>query len=258
MKIERFIYSIISLILIFILLVLTVMFSEHYFLFFILMIIIIIPNNILKRKEQRNKIQILLSYSNTGNTDKYIEDIKDLHKKSIMSISDKTMDEISVGLALISAGEFEKAEQLMIELSKKQSKISDITMIFYLRFCADYFFYTNKVEELKLIVDKLEHVIKNANTKIQSQLSIVFLLSEAKKNILEEKNLDAVKSMYLNMNIAPTPVNILSKNYILSIIDIKQKNYKDAITKLQNLAEMKYNLFFVNNAKKLLNELQKN
>jgi len=64
--------------------------------------------------------------------------------------------------------------------------------------------------------------------------------------------------MYLNMNIAPTPVNILSKNYILSIIDIKQKNYKDAITKLQNLAEMKYNLFFVNNAKKLLNELQKN
>ena len=221
------------------------------------MIVIIIPNTILRRKENALKMQILLNYANTGNTNKYIEEMENIHKHSIMSISSKTLDQTSIGLALISAGEFSKAEELMIELSKKQSKINDAAMIFYLRLCCDYFFYTNKVEELKIVVDKLEHVIKNTSQKLQAQLSVVFLLSEAKKNILEEKNLDSVKSMYINMHIAPTPLNLLSKNYILSIIDLKQKNYKDAIEKLKNLSEMKYNLFFVNNAKKLLNELQK-
>ena len=256
MSLGRFIYTIFTFIVLFFLLTISVIYPESYMYIIFIMIFIIMPNSIMKRKDNKKKMEILFRYSNTGNTEQYINEMNQYNKNRLFAKENLYFDQISIGLALVSAGEFSKAEELMVELSKKQDKVSDAAMIFYLRFCADYFFYTNKVDELKTVVDKLEYIIRNASPKTQNQLSIVFVLSEAKKDILEEKNLESIKTMYTNMHIAPTPLNQLSRNYILSMIDIKLKDYDSAIKKLKDLSEKKYNLFFVNNAKKLLQEIK--
>lgn len=252
----RFIYIIFTLIIMSALIVFSVIFPKYYFLTLIVMILIIVPIRKMKRKENQEKLNLLLEYSHTCNTEKYINETRRINKKLILSKSDRFIEEVNIGLALIGEGEFQKAEELITRLSKEQSKVSDIAILFYLRMCTDYFFYTNKKEEIKVVVEKIKNILENSKPNIQMQFSIVQLICEAKKNILNNENLDSVKMFYETLKMPPTTLNLLSKEYVLSIIDIKLKDYESAIKRLTNLSEKNYSLIYVKNSKKLLEKLK--
>ena len=256
MSIGRFIYTIFSFLLVISLMVISFIFPDYYFIVLIAMIISVVPIRKMKQKENKEKLDILFEYSRTCNTNKYIEETRRINQKLILSKSDKFIEEVNIGLALIGEGEFEKVEELIIRLSKMQSKVSDIAILFYLRMCTDYFFYTNKKEEIKVTVQKIKDMLSCSKQTVQMQFSIVSLICEAKMNILNNMNLDSVKRFYETLQMPPTTLNLLSKEYVLSIIDIRLKNYQSAVERLTKLSEKNYSLIYVKNSKKLLEELK--
>ena len=257
MTIYRFIFTILSILLMAVLTAVLFVFPDYYFLILIAMFVIFAFTRKFRQNENKEKMNVLLEYSNNCDAEKYINETRRINKKYILSRSNRFIEEINIGLALIGEGEFSKAEQLIIELSKKQSKVNDLAMILYLRFCAEYFFYNNKPEEMKVVVEKMVHLIKGAKQSIQMQVSLIGVLAETKMNILNNENLESAKNIYDKLLMPPTTLNMLSKEYVLAIIDIRMHDYESAKKRLINLSEKNYNLVYVKNAKKLLEEMNK-
>lgn len=253
---KRLVYTIFSLLLVTALIGVSLVFPKYYFLILLVMILIIVPARKMKRNENQVKMNILFEYSHTCNTEKYINETRKVNKTLVLSRSDRFIEEVNIGLALIGAGEFEKVEELIVRLSKEQSKVNDIAILFYLRMCTDYFFYANKPDEIKVVYEKIKTILDNSKPNIQMNFSIVSMICEAKKNILNNENLEQMKKFYETLKMPPTTLNLLSKEYVLAIIDMKLKDFDSAINRLNKLAEKKYDLIYVKNAKNLLEKLK--
>lgn len=252
----RLLYTIFAFLIMIILITVSFIYPGLYVLTIIMMIVTIIPIKKMKQKEEKVKLDLLLEYSNTCNTEKYINEARRINKKLLLNRSNKFIEEVNIGLALVGEGEFQKAEELIVRLSKEQSKVNDYALLFYLRLCTDYFFYTNKKDEIKIVVEKIKSILDSSKENIRMQFSIVYLICEAKKKILNNEDLDSIRRFYETLKMPPTTLNLLSKEYILAIIDMRQKNYESAIKKLNNLSEKNYSLIYVKNSKKLLEELK--
>ncbi len=255
MLISRFIYIIVSLILIAVLLALTFVFPNYYFLTATIMLLILLFLRKQRQKDLQMRMNILMDYHSTCDYQKYIEEIRKINKKSILGQSKRFIEEVNIGLALVAAGELSKAEELIIELSTKQSIVNHVALLFYLRLCNDYFFFLNKPEEMEITINKMNHILDNSNTTIRFQFSIIIVLCDIKKEILLGRNLERSQEVYEKLKMPPTTINLISKEYLLALIDIKFKDFENARKRLINVSKQNYNLLYVEKAKVLLEEM---
>ena len=232
--------------------------SALYFVFLMGSFICLLIDRRLSRKLSVLKTGITHRFVMSGDFETFEKEVIELDKKIINSYKNKILDKISIALASISASDFQKAEEYIIQLSREQSKMDDVSMICYLKLCADYFFYQNKKVELREVVNKMDHILANCKVSIQRQFAYVFVTTEAKSNILDGLKLDDARRIYSTMFVDPKAViNVASRNYILSLIDIKEKKYEDAVKRLKEIVSTDKISFFHTRAKELLEQLNK-
>ena len=255
MSIRRLIFTIISYLLIVCLLVVSFLFPDLYWIFLAFVFVSLFPLRFLKNKEQLKRQQILMDFSSSCDVDTYIKRTEEVMKKTVLNSESKFLDQINICLALITACENEKAEQILIELSRKQSKMGVISLMFYYRCCCEYFFHLNKVEEYHEIFEKMKDLTEAIKPKYRMNAIPLLALCECKYYVLTGENISHAKLYFDRLNLPNLPMNIISKRYILALIDLRLKDYEGATKRLKQLAEEKYDLVYVRNARKLLSEM---
>lgn len=257
MRKRRLIYLLFSLFALMILTALSITY-DFTFLFILLMIIIVIPNNWIKNKERQITNDIITNYGLDCNPYKYIEEMKKYAKKCFLTKKQKKVYELYYALAYIEAGDFEKVKNILLSIDKESDQLDEITQILYLKAWCDYFFYNNLNEKMKLTLLKMREIIVNtSNTAFKTNYSIIYRNLECKYYVLAGENLDKAKHIFKhNKTIVPTKLSVITNNYQLALLDIKEKNLLAAKEKLSLIASNNQNLFVVRNAKKLLEKIE--
>ena len=98
--------------------------------------------------------------------------------------------------------------------------------------CTDYFFYTNKKDEIKVVVEKMKNMLEAGNAKIKMNFSIVCMLCEAKSNILNNENLSQVKNFYEHLAMPATTPSTKWHHLLCCKVQYHRYNKRDKLQPL--------------------------
>ena len=97
----------------------------------------------------------------------------------------------------------------------------------------------------------------NSNNKaLKNNYSIIYMLLEAKYYIVSGVHLDKAKELLKNRKVLiPTKLSLISSNYQMALLDIKEGNYLAAKDKLTVISSKNDKLYVVRKANQLLEEV---
>ncbi len=255
MSIRRFIYLIVSSILLITLISFTIAYNYGN-LSLIIIAILVFPYFLILNSEKNNLRNIIISYGYSCDTNTYIESITKL-KKSYLSKSNKIMFDLYIASAYIDKGEFDKAKEILFEIEK--IKNTNIGMsIMYIKVWCDYYYYTRYDEKMKCALLKMKDLINQVKRiDIKKSLYFIYFNLEAKYYILTNTNIPKAKNILSSQGMCVSNLSLASLNYNLALIDIYENNLISARLKLEDVIKKNNNLFIVKESRNLLNELDK-
>lgn len=251
---KRFIYWLISIILSLILIT-AILFSndENYWLYALAVTLLIIPNFTFKKAEKQRLLQIIINYSQTGNVNQYLEQLKDYDHNMIKTRNLKYYQFINYVQAYMDKGNFEKAKEILDNLVESESKFNKLTKFVYYRAWINYFLNYGQMKETKELLDQLKEMIENSSAALQQQFILTYQVLLAKYNIRSDillRETKATLNQVIEMN--QTPLMLASSNYYIGIIEYKLGNYEEAKKIFEEIANFNEQLHFVQKAKEYL------
>lgn len=230
---------------------------DNPFLFILLMILVLILNNVIKNKERQITNDIIARYGQECDPFKYIEELNNYANKCFLTKKQKLLYNLYYSLAYLDAGDFDNVKNRLLEIDNQSNELDEVMQILYLKAWCDYFFYNNLDEKMKFTLLKMRDLITNSNNKaLKNNYSIIYMLLEAKYYIVSGVHLDKAKELLKNRKVLiPTKLSLISSNYQMALLDIKEGNYLAAKDKLTVISSKNDKLYVVRKANQLLEEV---
>lgn len=224
----------------------------------ILILILLIINFSLKRNEINEIRNIIIEYFNDCDANKYINNLNKFIKKCVFTKNQKKFFNLYKATANIDKGEFEKAEEILLDIDKNVNSLNSLSKFVYLKNWCDYFFYNGLDEKMKYTLAKMSSIIASTyNKKIKIQLIQMFQNTTAKYEILTNGCIAEVKYfIFARKQFETTLYQNLNTKYLLALIDLRTKDIKEAVLKLNELSEYNKDLYICKESKVLLNKIE--
>lgn len=257
MKKTRLLYLIFSIIALILLTVFAICYTKYRFITVLLMICVVIPNYSLRNSDRNYTNNLILKYGFECDPYNYIDELKKYASKCFLNKKRNLTFDIYYALAYIDAGDFDDAKNLLLKVDDNYDLLDEPTKVLYFRGWCDYFYYQCFDVKLKTALLQLKDIIeKCSNLNMKNTYSFLYQGLEAKYYVLTGKNLEKAKLIYQNRrSVVPTALNQANINYILALVDIKEKKYSDAIIKLKGIANKNDSLYIVRKSQKLLKDM---
>ena len=254
MRIFRFIYLIFSIIAACVFTALSITYRFDTFSFFIILLLLFLPNYLLRNNDRKQAARIIYDYSNNCDPYLYINSMEKYRKGCLLSKKQKMVYDLYKCVALLDAGEFDRARDILIDIDKAQVGFDDVTNMILIKNWCEYFYYNNLDVKLKASILKMKELItSSSDNNLRAGSGLVYHNLEAKYYILSGENLMKARKIYTDVaNMAPTKLNVVRAMYELALIDIKEKRYDDALVKLKRVSEHNNSLYIVRRSKEII------
>lgn len=225
----RFIVVILSLIYILFIFPLAIIDLITLEIFILIGLVLIISFHSIKRVERKKIVNVSKFYLDECDPIKYIKDLKKLLKHFILFKSIKYLNEITIALAYISAGNLDDAKNILESLVDIEPKFSVIIRFWYYKAWIYYFEETNEIERIKVLIEQSRLLIDKTPTRFKAQMlsnynqiiARYYVLANIHLNLAEEEFNKIFKTNFPKMNVV---VNV----YYLGVIAYRNNDLKHA------------------------------
>lgn len=257
MKKSRFIVWIISLIITCFAITISICYPEYYLSCSIIIFSLILINFSLKRKEINQINSIIMQFMNSCNAKEYHENLNAFMKTCIFTKNQKRYFNLYIARSYIESGDFEKAQEILLDIDKIVGSLNKFTQFVYLQTWCKLFFLERLDEKMKYTLTKIDDVIRQVkNKRMQFQLIQLFYILNIEYSILTNQNIHEVLSFVNNLN--KTSQNNYQKsfnNYLLSLTYLRLKDYNNAKESLSEITKLNNDLYINKDSKRLLEEV---
>ncbi len=224
-----------------------------------LMIILIAYLNLCLRRQEINEIKrIILSFTESCDSDKCLQELNKFMKSCFFTKKQKKSFNLYLATVYIDKGDLETAKDLLLDIDTVNYAFNKLTKFVYLKNWCDYFFYKRQDEKMKYTLLKMKDIIDLLpNNRTKFQFIQVYQNVSAKYAILISENLNEVytyikaQSVYENSNFQK-----LNTSYITALIDLRKGDTEAGIEKLKTLAKANKNLFICDDSKRLIKKYE--
>ncbi len=266
MKKSRFYFAITS----YIIIILSISLSLYYpgkliTLSYFVTIFLLLSSFIKKRNEVNEIRSYLLKYVTDYEVNEFVENINNFEKKCIFfNKKQRRSFNLYHVQAYIDQGDFNKAEELLLDIDLSVNSFNKTTKFIYLISWCDLFFYQKKPDKMLYTIEKLTTMIdneRNANLKFNFIKNVQS--SYWKYQILTNRNLDKIKPEIDRINLYLKNQPVLMKKveflYMSGLIHLKEKNYSEGIKKFEELKNIykNENAYIVKETNKILDNYYK-
>lgn len=231
--------------------------DQNIWLYTLLVVLLIIPNFTFKRIEKQKLMQIIIHYSQTGDANEYLEQLKVHDKNMVRTRKMKWYQDITYAQVYMDKGSFKEAKKILDELVKFETKFNKLTRFLYYRAWINYFLNYGQMGETQELLMQLKELVEKTPTPLQQQFIITYQILLAKYNIRSNNLLIETKATLKQVIDAnPTPLMVASSNYYIGILEYKLGNFSEAEKIFIEVARFNEQLHFVRKAKEYLQKLK--
>ena len=254
---KRFIYWLVSIVVSLFLIGYIWLSDDLNILFYSLLVaLLIMPNFTFKKMEKQKLMQIIIYYSQTGDADEYLKQLKAHDENMVRNRKIKWYQATTYAQVYLDKGSFEEAKKILIELVEFEPKFNKLTKFLYYRAWINYFLNYNKIAETQTLLVQLNKLIETSPVSLQQQFILAYQILLAKYNIRCNNLLNETKATIKQViNINPTPLMVSSSNFYLGILEYKLGNFDEAKKIFAEVASFNEQLHFVRKAKEYLQKL---
>lgn len=228
--------------------------ADYYFFF---MLAVFYYNYTLKKKDRIKLHKISSIYFNDCNPRLYLSEIEKYNKKIIRSKKGKILHQISKSLIYLDLGDLSACHEILLSLVNQEETFTIVIKFWYYKAWIYYYDEIDQPGRMKILLQELEKLAQTAPAKYQKQLKLNFRQVQARYYVKVGIYLDTAEAIYSEIFKGRYPrLTVVLNLYYLGVIAYKQARYDLAVERLNSVVKNGNQLYVVEKAKQLIEEIK--